>query len=68
VASMPWRATLAERALIGTPAGPAGAPAVRAAAEAELAAAGPLRDNAYKVDLARNLIVRMVTDLVEERQ
>ncbi len=34
-----------------------------AAVEAELAAAQPLRDNAYKVPLARNLAVRLLCDL-----
>ena len=33
------------------------ADALAAAADAELAAAGPLRDNAYKIPLARHLIV-----------
>ena len=35
-----------------------GSPAFRDAAEAELAQARPLRDNAYKLDLARNILVR----------
>ena len=60
VASRPWRARVAERALVG---GPATVGAFEAAAEAELAAARPLRDNAYKVPLVRNLIVRMLADL-----
>ncbi|MEH6379708.1 xanthine dehydrogenase family protein subunit M, partial [Streptomyces sp. KLMMK] len=44
-----------------------GAPATEAsfaeAAEAELAAAEPLRDNAFKVPLARNLAVRVLAGL-----
>jgi xanthine dehydrogenase YagS FAD-binding subunit len=33
------------------------------AADAELAAAAPLPDNAFKVTLARNVVVRMLTEL-----
>lgn len=62
VAHKPWRATRAEATLRG-------APATRErfvrAAEAELAPARPLRDNAYKLPLARNLIVRTLLDLKE---
>jgi xanthine dehydrogenase YagS FAD-binding subunit len=54
VAAVPWRARTAEQMLRG---GPATEAAFRAAAEAELGAAHPLRDNAYKVALMRNLIV-----------
>ncbi|MBP0459329.1 FAD binding domain-containing protein [Streptomyces montanisoli] len=63
VASRPWRARAAERALTG---GPATAEAFAAAADAELAAAKPLPDNAYKVTLTRNLIVSELTRLAEE--
>ncbi|SDM38062.1 xanthine dehydrogenase YagS FAD-binding subunit [Nonomuraea maritima] len=62
VAHKPWRATTAERALVGRPATEAG---FRAAAEAELAAARPLAGNAFKVPLARNTIVSMLRDLTE---
>jgi xanthine dehydrogenase YagS FAD-binding subunit len=54
VAAMPWRARTAEAMLVGKPATPE---SFRAAADAELAAAEPLRDNAYKVQLISNLIV-----------
>ena len=37
----------------------------RRAIEAELAAARPLTNNAYKVPLVRNLVVRVLSDLVE---
>jgi xanthine dehydrogenase YagS FAD-binding subunit len=37
------------------------------AAELELSAARPLRDNAYKVPVARNLIVRMLLELAERQ-
>lgn len=63
VASRPWRARAAERALLG---GPATADAFAAAAEAELAAAEPLPHNGYKVELVRNLVVAMLTQLTEE--
>ncbi|MFD9406551.1 FAD binding domain-containing protein [Streptomyces sp. NPDC059989] len=52
LAHRPWRATTAEERLLGS------APtesAVREAVEAELERAEPLRDNAFKVPLARNL-------------
>lgn len=62
VAHKPWRAGRAEEALRGAPA--AGESFARAA-DAELAAAEPLRDNAYKVPLARNLIVRTLAGLGE---
>lgn len=63
VASRPWRARSAERALIGAR---AEAAAFAEAADAELAAAEPLADNAYKVPLTRNLIVSVLTELTEE--
>lgn len=62
VAHRPWRATAAEQALRGRP---ATEEAFTAAADAELAAATPLRDNGFKVPLARNLVVRTLLDLVE---
>ena len=63
VASRPWRARTAERALAG---GPADEAAFAAAADAELAAATPLPDNGYKVTLMRNLVVAELTRLAEE--
>ncbi|WP_031168187.1 FAD binding domain-containing protein [Streptosporangium roseum] len=60
VASRPWRARTAENLLLD---GPATADRFRAAAEAELAAASPLPGNAYKVTLARNLMVTVLADL-----
>jgi xanthine dehydrogenase YagS FAD-binding subunit len=62
VAPKPWRAVVAEAFLRGKPATEA---TFRAAAEAELAAAQPLPQNAFKVALARNLIVRALHDLTE---
>lgn len=62
VASRPWRARVAEAALLD---GPATADRFRAAAEAELATARPLRDNGYKVTLARNLIESALTQLAD---
>ncbi|WP_063733359.1 FAD binding domain-containing protein [Streptomyces sp. RTd22] len=63
VASRPWRAHAAERALTG---GPATGEAFAAAADAELAAAETLPHNGYKVTLMRNLVVAMLTELSEE--
>ncbi|MGI5239381.1 FAD binding domain-containing protein [Dactylosporangium sp. CA-139066] len=63
VASRPWRARLAESALRG---GPFTAERISAAADLELAVAQPLRDNGYKVTLARNLIEAVLSDLVAD--
>jgi xanthine dehydrogenase YagS FAD-binding subunit len=52
VAHKPWRAYRAEAALRGRP---ATRDSFLAAADAELAAAEPLRDNGFKVPLVRNL-------------
>jgi len=60
VAHRPWRASAAENALRGQP---ATEESFAAAADAELAAATPLRDTGYKVPLARNLVVRTLLDL-----
>jgi len=63
VAHRPWRAARAEAELRSAP---ATEESFLRAAEAELAAARPLRDNAYKVPLARSLIVRTLLELAEE--
>ncbi|WP_037852333.1 FAD binding domain-containing protein [Streptomyces sp. NRRL S-340] len=60
LAHRPWRARRTEEALVG---GPATAEAFADAVDLELAAARPLRDNAYKVPLARNLAVDVLTRL-----
>jgi xanthine dehydrogenase YagS FAD-binding subunit len=62
VAHKPWRALAAEQALRG---GPATEASFAAAAAAELDAATPLRDNSFKVPLARNLVVRTLLGLTE---
>jgi xanthine dehydrogenase YagS FAD-binding subunit len=62
LAHKPWRAYRAEAALRG---GPATRDAFRAAADAELAAAAPLRDNAFKVPLVRNLTAAVLAELAE---
>jgi len=61
VAHKPWRAWKAEAALRGAPAIEA---TFRRAAEAELTDAAPLPGNAFKVPLARNIIVRTLLDLL----
>jgi xanthine dehydrogenase YagS FAD-binding subunit len=60
VATKPWRARKAEEALVGRPATPE---SFRAAAEAELADARPLRDNGFKIDLAARTIVAVLGEL-----
>ena len=62
VGTVPWRARLAEQHLVGAP---ATAERFAAAAAAELAAAAPRPDNAFKVALARRAIVRGLTRAVE---
>ena len=61
VAHAPWRARLAERALLG---GPGREEEFVRAAETELQAARPLPRNGYKVPLARNLIVATLRELM----
>ena len=60
VAHRPWRATRAEDALRGRP---ATEDEFRAAAEAELAQAEPLRDNAFKVPMTRNTVTATLRGL-----
>lgn len=60
VAHRPWRARAAEAVLSGAP---ATAETYARAADAELAAARPLRDNGFKVPLARALAVDTLTSL-----
>ncbi|MFI8101278.1 FAD binding domain-containing protein [Streptomyces sp. NPDC086023] len=60
LAHRPWRATTAEAQLTGAEPRP---DAVRAAVDAELARAEPLRDNAYKIPLARNLACDSIATL-----
>lgn len=62
VATKPWRAWQAEGMLRGQPATEAN---FRAAAALELAAAQPLRDNAFKVALAQRAIVAALAGLLE---
>jgi xanthine dehydrogenase YagS FAD-binding subunit len=60
VAHGPWRALRAEDSLRGQP---AGSDSFARAADAELAAARPLRDNAFKVQLARRLLARTLQEV-----
>jgi xanthine dehydrogenase YagS FAD-binding subunit len=62
LAHVPWRALRAEELLRGAP---ATAESFARAADAELEQAKPLRDNAFKVPLARNLLVRTLSELCE---
>lgn len=61
VAHAPWRATYAEDALRG---GPADTDAFGRAADTELDRAQPLARNAYKIPLARHLIVHTLQELM----
>jgi xanthine dehydrogenase YagS FAD-binding subunit len=60
VAPMPWRARLAEETLRGQSASPE---AFRDAAARELAAARPLRDNAYKINVITAATVQTLSSL-----
>jgi xanthine dehydrogenase YagS FAD-binding subunit len=60
VAPRPWRASFAEEGLVGEP---VRSESFARAAEAELARARPLRDNAFKVELARRVLVRTLTEV-----
>ena len=60
VAPKPWRAWKAEAALRGQA---ATAATFAAAADAELADATPLRDNGFKIELARRVMVAVLEDL-----
>ncbi|NML97910.1 xanthine dehydrogenase family protein subunit M [Paraburkholderia sp. RP-4-7] len=60
VAHKPWRAKAAEAALKG---GPATEAAFRAAAQAELASARGLRDNAFKIELGQRVITDTLVKL-----
>jgi xanthine dehydrogenase YagS FAD-binding subunit len=61
VAHAPWRAHATERVLLGVP---PGAEVFARAADAELRYARPLPGNAYKVTLARNLIISVLEELL----
>ncbi len=63
VAHVPWRATKAEAMLRNAE---ATEEVFRRAAEAELAEAQPLRGNAFKVPLVRNVLTRTLLELAEE--
>ncbi|TMC25977.1 MAG: xanthine dehydrogenase family protein subunit M [Chloroflexi bacterium] len=65
VAPVPWRAVRAEAVLRGAP---ANEEVFGRAAEAELTDAQPLPGNAFKVPLARNVLVRTLLDLTEEEE
>ena len=64
VAAKPWRAFTAEAALRGRRATVDG---FRDAARAELAAARPLRDNAFKIALAERTIIAVLGGLMEPK-
>ncbi len=61
VAHKPWRARKAEEALRGAP---VSRMAFADAADAELVDARPLKDNGFKIELARRTIVTVLSELV----
>lgn len=64
VAHKPWRGRTAEAALKGRA---ATGENFRAAADAELSTAKPLRDNAFKIELAKRTMVAVLGELSEEQ-
>jgi xanthine dehydrogenase YagS FAD-binding subunit len=64
VATKPWRAWRAEEVLRGRPATPE---SFRAAADAELAAARPLRGNRFKVELAARTMTAVLDGLTGDQ-
>lgn len=60
VGTKPWRARIAEEALVGKR---ATVEAFRKAADAELKSASPRKHNAFKVELAKRTLVRALEDL-----
>jgi xanthine dehydrogenase YagS FAD-binding subunit len=62
VATKPWRAPEAEHVLHGAT---ADEPTLRAAAEAAMQGATPLRHNAFKIELAKRAIVRALENAIQ---
>lgn len=60
IATKPWRAHEAERALVGHP---ATARTFEHAADVALQGATPYRENAFKIELAKRTLVRALTEL-----
>jgi xanthine dehydrogenase YagS FAD-binding subunit len=65
VAPKPWRAFVAESDIRGRPATEG---TFRSAADAELAAAAPLSDNAFKIELAKRTLVAVLDELAGATQ
>ena len=65
VAHRPWRASKAERALVGQK---VEAAVLRAAAESELSDAHPYQHNGFKVELAKRAIVRAVQVAAQQQR
>jgi xanthine dehydrogenase YagS FAD-binding subunit len=64
VAHKPWRALDAEKVLTGAP---ANAQTFKAAAEAAVSGAVPQKHNAFKVELARRAVVRILNDVASRK-
>jgi xanthine dehydrogenase YagS FAD-binding subunit len=65
VAHKPWRATRAEEELRGAP---LGEESLRRAGEAELAAARPQSDNAFKIPMTRNTLAALLRELTHQER
>lgn len=65
VAHKPWRAREAEQQIIG---GPATRSAFAAAINAELQAAEPLSDNAFKIPMVEALVTQTLVELAERQE
>ena len=65
VATKPWRAHAAEAALVGQSATPV---AFRAAAEAELASAKAQKENGFKIELCKRVMVKALQEAAEMRR
>lgn len=65
VAHKPWRAKEAEERLVG---GPATRSAFSAAIDAELQAAEPLSDNAFKIPMVKALVTQALVELAQTQE
>jgi xanthine dehydrogenase YagS FAD-binding subunit len=64
VAHKPWRSAEAEKVLTGAP---ANAETFKAAAEAALRGAVPQKHNAFKIEMAKRAVVRLLTDVASRK-
>jgi xanthine dehydrogenase YagS FAD-binding subunit len=65
VAHKPWRSLDAERVLTGAP---ANAQTFKAAAEAAVKAAVPQKHNAFKIEMAKRAVARILNEVAGRKQ